>query len=76
MVNYALTNASVPGTLKSAQTTFLDRYTRTLDQRWRRYRDEHQHFYGTETRWADAPFWRRRQPVTPGIQKEAAKEAL
>ncbi len=36
------------------------------DRRWARYRERLALAYADETRWPDAPFWRRRRPVESG----------
>lgn len=52
----------------SGDTAALTRYTEAVDAVHAAYLRNRRDFYGLERRWADEPFWRRRQSVTPARQ--------
>lgn len=59
LIHYALTD-EVDHSLK-ANNRYIQQYSAQQQQLWNTYLTQRDYYYGMQTRWADQPFWQRRQ---------------
>lgn len=66
MVHYALSESADLG----VDNPYLARYGEQQRQLWQAYEQRRDYFYGSQSRWPEQAFWRRRRPVVEeGIEQ-------
>lgn len=70
--NGILASYAVSDALSGNDAGEADRYTAILDNQSAGYARAHRYYFARETRWAESPFWKRRQvPITPPFEGAA-----
>lgn len=63
MIHYALTDCEQGAATLDKNNPFIHRYEDKQCELWDTYVSQRDYYYGTQSRWSDQPFWRRRHPT-------------